>query len=225
MDVHDLTAAYAVDALDAEERERYEAHLSTCEQCREELAGLGPALAALPYAVDAPPPPPALRERILDAARADNVVPFRRRTWPVVATAASLAAAAAASVWAVSLSHSLSDTRADRDAAAAAARVLASPAATRPLKGAAGVVSVDRSGRAVIVVRGLPHAPHGKTYEAWIMQAGHDPIPVGTFAGGDSMVVVPLRSRVPHGAVVGATVERAGGVDKPTSAPVFSASV
>ena len=37
--IHDLTAAYALDALDAEEQELYEGHLATCERCREELAG------------------------------------------------------------------------------------------------------------------------------------------------------------------------------------------
>ena len=30
---HELTAAYALDALDPEERRAYEAHLATCPQC------------------------------------------------------------------------------------------------------------------------------------------------------------------------------------------------
>ena len=38
--IHDLTAAYALDALDAHDEERYEEHLATCERCREELAEL-----------------------------------------------------------------------------------------------------------------------------------------------------------------------------------------
>ena len=36
---NELTAAYALDALDAHEREDYEAHLAQCESCRAELAG------------------------------------------------------------------------------------------------------------------------------------------------------------------------------------------
>lgn len=226
MDVHDLTAAYAVDALDGDERERYEQHLGQCESCREELAALAPAIAALPYAVDAPPPPAELRGRILDAARADNVVPFRRRRWPVVATAASLAAAAAALVWAVSLNQSLSNTRGERDAAARAVQVLADPSArTRPLQGANGVVGVDASRRAVIVFRGLGRAPQGKTYEAWVMQPGKAPIPAGTFSGGRETTVVRVSVRVPRGATVGATVERAGGSQAPTTAPFVSARI
>lgn len=226
MDVHDLTGAYALDALDADERERYEAHLGHCDRCREQLAAFEPALAALPYGVDAPAPPPALRARILDAARSDNVIPLRPRRWPVVATAASLVAAAAAIVWAVSLSQTLTHTRSERDAAARAVQVLADPtASTRALRGANGVVGVDAQRYAVIVFRRLARAPKGKTYEAWVMQAGNAPIPAGTFAGGEAMTVVRLRVRVPRGAVVGATVERAGGVSAPTVAPFASANV
>ena len=34
--LHDLTAAYALDALDSDEAREYEAHLARCEQCRAE---------------------------------------------------------------------------------------------------------------------------------------------------------------------------------------------
>jgi hypothetical protein len=37
------------------------------------------------------------------------------------------------------------------------------------------------------------------------------------------MTMVPLAESVPKGAVVAATLERAGGTDKPTQTPVFSA--
>ncbi|HEY6963198.1 MAG TPA: anti-sigma factor [Gaiellaceae bacterium] len=226
MAVHDLTAAYALDALAGEERERYETHLAQCERCRDELASLAPAATALAYAVDAPPPSPELRERVLHAARTDNVVALpRRRAWASTSVAAAAACvAAAAVVWAVSLSHSLSDTRAQRDASARAVAILGDPATvTHRLKGANGVVGVDSTGRGVIVVRGLGHAPHGKTYEAWVIGGGA-PLPAGTFAGGARTTVVQLTVPVPRGAVVAATVERAGGVAKPTTTPFTSAT-
>ena len=80
--IHELTAAYALDALDDAEVREYEDHLARCPRCREELASLGEAAAALAYAADAPAPPPALRTRILEQARSErpNVVPLRRRT-------------------------------------------------------------------------------------------------------------------------------------------------
>ena len=95
MDVHDLTPAYALHALDEGERGRYEEHLPRCERCREELALLTESAAALAWAVEAPAPPPALRTRILDAAAAErgNVVPLRRlRPWQGLAAVAACAA-------------------------------------------------------------------------------------------------------------------------------------
>ena len=46
--VHDLTAAYALDALAPDAARGYEEHLAGCERCREELASLQAALAKLP---------------------------------------------------------------------------------------------------------------------------------------------------------------------------------
>lgn len=40
-DIHALSGAYAVDALDDLERALFEAHLAQCEACREEVAGFG----------------------------------------------------------------------------------------------------------------------------------------------------------------------------------------
>ena len=47
MDVHELTAGYALDALEPAERERYEAHLGSCEHCRDELEGFWEVSGAL----------------------------------------------------------------------------------------------------------------------------------------------------------------------------------
>ena len=47
MDVHDLTAAYALDALDPEEERSYEQHLAGCERCREELASFSEVAGSL----------------------------------------------------------------------------------------------------------------------------------------------------------------------------------
>ena len=95
--IHDLTAAYALDALDPHDEERYEEHLATCERCREELAELRDPVAMLAYGVESPAPPPELRDRILDAARAErsNVVPIRRR-WPAALGAVAAVAATVA---------------------------------------------------------------------------------------------------------------------------------
>jgi anti-sigma-K factor RskA len=231
MDVHELTPAYALDALDVEEREAYEAHLGRCEQCRDELASLRETVGALAWGVESPPPPARLRERLLDAAAAErqNVVPLPlRRPWAFRATAAAAAVAACAAVglgiWAATLSHSLSNERSARAQDARAAQIVADPAARKiALRGGSGVLAVDPTGRAVLVVRQLPAAPAGKTYEAWVIPPGGTPRRAGLFPGGGSTALVPLRQSVPRGSVVAATVERAGGVDAPTQTPVFTA--
>ncbi len=109
MDPHDLTAAYALDALDPDEAEAYERHLGQCEECREQLAELNGTAASLAFGTVAPAPPARLRESILDAAAAErtNVVPLVRRRW--VSRGLAVAAAAVACIvvgLAVSLSQS-----------------------------------------------------------------------------------------------------------------------
>ena len=72
--------------------------------------------------------------------------------------------------------------------------------------------------------RQFARAQQGKTYEAWVIPAGGDARPAGLFAGGGTSVV-HLRGTVPSGAVVAATVERAGGTTAPTTAPVVTAHI
>src|SRR5207248_7048448 len=109
MDVHDLTAAYALDALDGDEAEAYERHLGQCEGCREQLAELSETSAALAFGGVAPAPPARLRASILEAAAAErsNVVPLLQRRWVTRGLAVAAAAAACIVVGlAVSLSQS-----------------------------------------------------------------------------------------------------------------------
>jgi anti-sigma-K factor RskA len=230
VDVHELTAAYALDALGSDDRDEYEAHLAQCDSCRLELAGLSEAAVALAYASPAPAPPPELRARILDAAAAErqNVVPLPTRSpWVFRATAAIAAVAACAAVgfgvWAATLSSSLDTERSARAADERATQIFLDPDATRTsLRGQDGAVAVDPTGQAVLLVRKLPPAPSGKTYEAWVIPPGSKPVKAALFDGGDQ-TMVRLGAMVPSGSVVAATLERDGGVEAPTAQPVFSA--
>ena len=200
MDLHDLTAAYALDALDPDEAEAYELHLGQCEECRQQLAELNGAAANLAFGAVAPAPPARLRASILDAAAAEctNVMPLLRRRW--VARGLAVAAAAAACVvvgLAVALTRS-SHTR---------------------LVTASVVLRPDRT--ATLHISGLSAAPEGKTYEAWVIPTGGAPRPAGLFPGGGS-TSVRLRGTVPRNAVVAVTRERAGGASTPTLPIVFS---
>jgi anti-sigma factor RsiW len=224
--LHELTPAYALDALDEHDEQAFEDHLRGCERCRTELASFRETASLLAYAIPAPEPPPALRERIVTQARSErsNVIPFRRRwTTPVLGAAAAVAAVAALAfgLWAWSLQDDLSSTRDALSDQQAAAQILADPAAQRAaVTGANGTLVVASDGRAVLSLSGIPDAPKGKTYEAWVIQ-GQMPRPAGTF---DESGLLVLEEPVPAGATVGVTVEKAGGVDAPTMVPRITAT-
>ncbi|MFN2628716.1 MAG: anti-sigma factor domain-containing protein [Gaiellaceae bacterium] len=223
--LHELTAAYALDALDERDLETYEEHLSGCPDCREELASLSGAASALAYAVAAPPPPPGLRDRILEAATAEptNVVPLLRR--PAFQAAAGVAAVAAClaiafGLWSSSLHNQVDRYRNRSSSLAAAMSIVANPhSQRRPLTGGSGTLVVDPQGQAALVVEDLPAAPSGRTYEAWVMGTGA-PQPAGLFRGG-GMTVFPLDRTLARGNFVGVTVERESGVQTPTGAPIL----
>src|SRR5919201_3840686 len=160
--LHDLTAAYALDALDEDERRDYEAHLARCERCREELVSLSEGASSLAYAVDAPAPSPQLRERILASARAErpNVVPLRPR-WALPAAAVAVVAVAAAialAIWAASLSNRLDRERALASDQERVAAILAAPDAHPYGVPSGGLLAVTPSGEAALVLTRLEAA-------------------------------------------------------------------
>ena len=65
-DIHTLSGAYAIDAVDDVERARFERHLASCESCRTEVAELREVAAALADLTEVTPPP-QLRGQVLDA--------------------------------------------------------------------------------------------------------------------------------------------------------------
>ena len=112
--IHELSAGYALDALDPAEREEFERHLAACERVP---GGPGVLLGGHERARRGggrPEPPPALRERILEAARAgaaDRRFVRHRGGGGVAASLAAAAAIAAAvaiglGIYAISLNNS-----------------------------------------------------------------------------------------------------------------------
>lgn len=220
MDVHELTAGYALDALDPAERASFEDHLSSCERCREELQGFWQVSGALAHAAGGPMPPASLRSRILEQARSErsNVVPLgsRRFLVPALSSVAAVAAVAAIAlgIWATSLSRGLDE--AENELA-----VLEDPSArTYESESGKADLVVTRSGEAALVVRTLAPAPAGKDYEIWVFENGV-PRRAGLF---EQPGVALLTRRVEPGQMVAVTLEPDGGVDAPTGAPLLTAS-
>lgn len=228
---HELTAAYALDALDPVEREAYERHLAGCERCQAELATMWQTTEALAVAASGAEPRPELRERILSAARAEPhvVVPFeprRSRAVPVLAAAAALAAVIALAVgaWGARVSSDLDEARTALEHERRTAAVLADPGARSvALQAGDGRLVVAPGGRAVVVL-GLDPAPSGKTYQLWIVPGGDLSAATsgGVFAGDETTDVALVDGTVTGGDLVAVTIEDAGGVSAPTTDPIVA---
>lgn len=236
-DLHHLSGAYAVDALDEAERAQFEAHLAGCADCRAEVAELTEAAGALGALVEATPPA-HLREDVLTGIRrvrplppseqgppgteADPapgvVVPFLRRTSSLlVAAAAVLALAVAGLVW--------QPWERGEPVLTAVEQVQQAPDVTTVATASGGVsaaLAYSRSlGRSALTVDGLDPAPAGSTYQLWYLPSTGAPRPAGFLevTGGSSSTA--LEGALGDAASVGVTLEPTGGSPAPTTEPVL----
>lgn len=233
-DLHSLTGAFALDALDEAERQQFERHLAVCSDCTDEVHGYRETTARLALLAEEPVPA-SLRGRIMDAAAATpqdrpaTVTPMVRPRRSVTATRWLSVAAAALLVTtgAFGVAAYNSDQRVDELSATAAsvAAVLAADDAQTVHGTVAGggsgsvVVSRERA-EAVVVASGVGQPPSGTTYQLWaIGQEGAQSrgliTPDSQGAAGD---VVPWPE---DATALGMTVEPEGGSEQPTSDPVL----
>jgi anti-sigma factor RsiW len=241
VDLHTLTGAYAVGALEEGEAREFRRHLTRCEACDQEVRELRETAARLALAV-AEVPPAAMRERVMAAlpevrqlppdpsgpASPRSLIRNWRRRLPYFALAACLAAAIASAGIAVQAEHS-ADQQRDRTARAEQqadqlSAVLAAPDAafhTQGLKGGgtATVVSSVRTGQAALVYHDLPKLPDSRVYELWFSKNG-TMVPAGLVEPGRAAGSTLLKGRVGDADGVGVTAEPHGGSPAPTSAPL-----
>lgn len=225
-EVHNLTGAYALDALDELERARFERHLSECEDCRAEVAELRETAALLAETV-ATPPPASLRESVLAGISqvrplAPEIPPAtpvaRRRRWIPFLVAAALALI-------VGVGAAVTQPWADEaPRLTAAERVLQAPDAEEVFLdlGDAGRATVVRSkaeDRAVIVTEDMVSAPEGKDYELWFQTPEEAMVPAGLMPDAPDQTVV-LDGPAAEAIAVGITVEPDGGSPEPTTEPI-----
>ena len=117
-DPHDLLAAYALDALDDDERERFERHLEDCDECSEQLALLrepvvGTRLCSRRTCAAGSPAGTDHRRRESRAAGPSSACAGGTGRWPPSRAIAAAAACLAIGlgIWANSLSNSLDQER------------------------------------------------------------------------------------------------------------------
>jgi anti-sigma-K factor RskA len=229
-DIHALSGAYAIDALDDLERAAFERHLLGCDECRSEVAGLRET-AGLLAETTAAEPPAALRDRVLaeiatvrplpPAAPTPTRRPRRFRLMVVAAAAAVLAVlGVGAAVW-----HPWTDD--SSTTVPTAQRVLDAPDATSetlPL-GDGATATVTRSdsvGKAVIQTHELPPLPADSVYQLWLRQPGAPDsgmVSAGLMSDRPDQTVV-LEGDAATATAAGITVEPEGGSDQPTTDPI-----
>jgi anti-sigma-K factor RskA len=246
-DIHALSGAYAVDALDDLERRAFERHLAHCDYCRGEVDSLREASVHFSFLTEVEPPA-GLRERVLaeidivrplppvvEPAVVTDLTTHRSRRHPRRRVAALVAAAAAVAVigvgtvatqpWQDSSSPVAEAPTTGSDLADA---VLAAPDAEEVHHsfddgGGAVLVRSRQLDRAVIVTNDMPDPPTGKVYELWFKAANGALVPAGVMpTGPDNTVVLSGDATIASGAsAVGITVEPAPGKSTvPTSDPL-----
>jgi anti-sigma-K factor RskA len=231
-DMHPLSGAYAVDALDDLERARFERHLAECPDCAAEVASLQEAAALLALSVGTGPSA-AMRSRVLaeistvrplpPTAPAQEVVRRTARRFPRLVAAAAAVVLVAGGVGLSALHPWTDDSNRPIQVAPVAARVMdAADARNQSVAfddGSRATVWHSKSvGRAVLVTKGMAPAPSGKVYELWFQDADGTFVPAGLMDGGSQTFVL-------HGALkqskgIGITVEPAAGSKTPSSVPV-----
>ncbi len=240
--VHELLPLYALGALEPAEQALVEAHLPVCAECHteaDELLLVAHSLAATVPARQpdarvraavlgrlggqsgrtAPRPLPALRPT---ASARPAATPRRRAiNWPM---AAMLAGLVGLLVWNVYLTDRVNSLQQQYRAQAAAVALISSPITASaalmgqgPYGGASGRAYIDPTSRnVVLVVEHLTPLAEGQVYQAWIItDAGPQSaglVNVSRSGWGMSWLSEPY----PEQALIGVSVEPAGGSSSPT---------
>jgi anti-sigma-K factor RskA len=219
----DELAAYLLGALDPGEAAELEQHVADCEECREELEWLRPAVQVLPEAVERVEPPGELRARLMaevgaDAERAPSR-PSRSRlaAWlsglgprPAVAVAVVLVAVAGAAGYAIRSGGS----GGGKETTVTAGRA---PGVT------AKFVREGESG--TLRLANVRELPSGKVLEAWVRRGGKvEPADALFVPNGDGTATTAIDHMAGVNAVM-VTAEPRGGSAYPTSNPIVAVPI
>lgn len=222
-DVHKLTGAYALDALDDIERARFEQHLAECEDCRGEVAEMRDTAALLAETI-AVEPPASLRTSVLAGIAQVRPLPpetsrrevaARRRFPLLVAAALVIIAGLGAVAW-----QPWSSTKGELSATDQVLQASDAQRVTVDL-GDAGKATVVRSvsrNAAVIVSEDMTLAPEGKVYELWLW-SGDRFVPAGLMPDNADQTLL-LDGAAAEAGAAGITVEPDGGSTRPTTEPI-----
>jgi len=242
-DAHTLAGAYAMDAISAPDRARFERHLASCEECAQEVASLREATARL-GAATAAPPPAGLKDRVMAAAAmtrqqppaasdADPTAPAKVGPWlRSLARPGRLAVAAVAALALVVLAAAVvlgvanGSMRQKLDQAQTSSQQIAAVLTAKDARmmtggvtggGTATIVMSHSRHALVFTAAGLRALPTSRGYELWLIGPTGDR-PVGMLPRGSHGMTGPvIASGLRGGDHLALTAQPAAGTSQPTA--------
>lgn len=222
-DVHALSGAYALDALEPLERARFEAHLADCLPCRTEVAALHDTAAVL-ATLSAVYPLLALRHRLLSAI---HLTPQLRpptsgqqepthtssrlgRLLAVAAAVVVLGATGAAVFDETERVHARVMARTVLDADDVQSRQVG-------LNEGAFTIATSRQLGLLAVVADMPELGPNRVYQLWVITDAARSLAL--LEDGQGFTAIPDRGRL------AVTVEPTAGSPQPTTVPLFALDV
>ena len=225
--IHTLSGAYALDALDDLERARFESHLDVCDACAEEVASFQ-ATSALLGTAEELPVSREFRDAVLGeiehvrqvgpvTARMTRAVP---RLLPVAAAVLTIAVIAL-SVVTAGLRRELDELEAYEDIAAIIQAEDAVTLTEQIGEARLQVVASPGAGAGAILANGMDEAPSGHAYQLWLLTEDDQALPAGLLkVGEDGHGEHIMRGDMDGVVAVGITVEPEGGSETPTTTPI-----
>lgn len=227
-ELRELLPAYALDALEPDEKREVEAHLPTCAECPAELRALRQVAADLATAVPAVAPPAALRRHVLAAVR-PRPTPVLLPRWGLGAVAAVLIVALAG--LGLSLNRRLVALQEQLAAQEQVLAILAGPSAKTAVlagsvRGSVRLVYDPQRRQGALVVSDLPDPGANRVYQVWLI-AGQQPESAGVFRPIlGRPVIIPLSADFLRYKLVAISVEPGPqGSPQPTTTPVLSSTI
>lgn len=237
-DLHDLAAAYALDAINDAERTAFESHLAGCAHCQHEVAEFLEVSLMLSAGLDVQPPP-ALREQLLaqvaltpqdavapqdsgadelaDRRAARHRTPGRFHRWALAGVAA-----AAITIGAIAVTQWPQDT--PDPSIVAVQEVLDAPDAVRASETVNGasitVVTAYSLNQSAVLTEDLASAPQGQDYQLWFVSEDGSAVSAGLLPRDHDQFL--LEGPPGEAIAVGITLEPTGGSEQPTSEPLVA---
>ena len=244
-EIESLLGAYALDAVDADERAEIEAHLATCPRCRAEvtahrevaalIANSGIAAPeglwdriAVELSPELPVSAPTSADLIAQLPRRPESPHRKQRNYvaAMFATAAVAVVIALLSLQVVNLSNQVNSNRSGSALSSAVRSVLSHShrtiVLTSAVRGLSATVAVGNDDDAYWVSSDLRHLPSNETYQLWTVV--RDAVVSLGVLGSNPNDVTAFRI-APAMARLMVTIEPQGGSPRPTGTPVVSAPI